>query len=93
MDAKNNGTRYVSPRNNKKYNFSKYGENVLNNSGPLVQEFVFEKQQPEFNIINLYPENRRRLKQFPRLTLEDRIQEALPVNYRNKSRDEEDLKV
>ena len=42
--------------------------------GPLDQTQIYEKQEKHFNIINCHPKGYSpRLKQFPRLTLEDHL--------------------
>ena len=57
---------------------SQYGNNLLNTQY-YDQNRVYEKQEKEFNIINYYPKKYTpRLKNFPRLTLEDRLIEKTP---------------
>lgn len=56
---------------------SQYGNNLVNNMTSmqlLDQNRIYEKQEKEFNIISYQPKAYTpRLKNFPRLTLEDRI--------------------
>ena len=52
---------------------SQYGNNLLNGQF-YDQNRVYQKQEHGFNIINYYPKNYTpKLKNYPRLTLEDKI--------------------
>lgn len=73
--------RYESPERlksrgnkekNNESNLSKIGIKLMR--GPLEQTQIYEKQERTFDIINCHPKNvAPRLKQFPRLTLEDHL--------------------
>ena len=52
---------------------SQYGNHLMK-APVLDQNRIFEKQEKEYNIISYYPKPYApRLKNFPRLTLEDQI--------------------
>ena len=49
------------------------GSNLIRNTS-MDQAQVYKKQEKEFNIISFYPkEYKPNLRQFPKLTLEDRL--------------------
>jgi hypothetical protein len=50
-----------------------YGNNLMKNT-PMDQAQIYRKQEKEFNIISFYPkEIKPSLRQFPKLTMEDRL--------------------
>jgi hypothetical protein len=50
-----------------------YGTNLIRNTS-MDQTQVYKKQEKEFNIISFYPkEYKPNLRQYPRLTLEDKL--------------------
>lgn len=50
-----------------------YGTNLVKNT-PMDQAQIYRKQEKEFNIISFYPkEVKPSLRQFPKLTMEDRL--------------------
>jgi len=52
---------------------SNYGYNLMRD-----QKDIFEKQQTGFDIINYHPsQNKPRLKAYPKLTLEDKLNERI----------------
>ena len=62
-----------------------YGRNLLGRSNSVrEQEDVYERQQRNFNIISYYPKNvRPTLRNFPKLTLEDKLLEH-GIGHNNK---------
>lgn len=51
----------------------------------LEQNRVYEKQEKGFNIINYHPKSYTpRLKNYPRITLEDKLIERSPSSDRNE---------
>ncbi len=54
-----------------------YGSNLINNlvkNTTMDQAQIYKKQEKEFNIISFYPkEVKPSLRQFPKLTMEDRL--------------------
>ncbi len=77
MSSKEKNYPLQSERNGSK--LSNYGYNLMKiepdqKTPRLDQTEIFDKQQHNFDIINYKPTNyRARLKMFPRLTLEDKI--------------------
>jgi len=50
-----------------------YGTSLMRNT-PMDQAQVYRKQEKEFNIISFYPkEYKPNLRQFPKLTMEDKL--------------------
>lgn len=54
-----------------------FGNNLLRNSS-MDQTQVYKRQEKEFNIINFHPkEYKPNLRQFPKLTVEDKLNEGI----------------
>lgn len=64
----------------KRSKMANFGNNLLRNSS-MDQTQVYKRQEKEFNIINFYPkEYKPNLRQFPKLTVEDKLNEGIKQN-------------
>lgn len=73
---------YIVKYNAVNSSLSQYGNNLMNNFNHmqlLDQNRVYEKQEREYNILSYQPKAYTpRLKNYPRLTLEDKLLERKP---------------